>query len=58
MLSENLKGRDCLRNLGVGGRIILKFILNKVVQEGACDGLNLQIRVSGDIFGQPSNSIL
>jgi hypothetical protein len=27
--SENLKGRDRFGYLGIGGRIILKFILNK-----------------------------
>jgi hypothetical protein len=27
--SENLKGRDHSENLGVGGRIILKWILGK-----------------------------
>jgi hypothetical protein len=26
---ENLKGRDNLGNLGVDGRILIKFILNK-----------------------------
>jgi hypothetical protein len=30
--SENVKGRDHLENLGIGGRIILKLILNKRVQ--------------------------
>jgi hypothetical protein len=27
--SENLKGRDYLRDLGIEGKIILKFILKK-----------------------------
>jgi hypothetical protein len=31
---ENLKGGCHIRNLGVGGRIILKQVLNRILQYG------------------------
>jgi len=45
-----VKGGDDLKDLGVGGRIILKFILN--IQDGkACTGfILLKVETSGGQF--------
>jgi hypothetical protein len=47
---KKVKGGDDLKDLGVGGRIILKFILN--IQDGkACTGfVLLKVETSGGHF--------
>jgi hypothetical protein len=58
-LSENLKGRDHLKDFGLDGRIILDWILNKV---GGC-GLDSSGLGYGPVVGsceygtKPSGSI-
>jgi hypothetical protein len=54
--SRNCKGRACLRDLGVHGRVIFKWILEKYDMM-VVSGLKwLRIGVSGRLFNQYSNA--
>jgi hypothetical protein len=49
-LFENLKGRDYAEDLGVDGKIILEWILEKLVEESWTGCIWHRIGTSGEIL--------